>query len=62
MADAQGVPLDLDLSDHPHLTISDLPPVPVTAPPLPGQAVGFGMNNDRVELRMELGEQTTDRP
>lgn len=52
-----GVVLDLDLSDPPHLTLSDLPPVPVTAPPPAGQAVGFGMNNDLMELRLELEQQ-----
>nr|WP_296019184.1 hypothetical protein [uncultured Acidovorax sp.] len=55
--DTQGVPLDLDLSDPPHLTLNDLPPVPVTAPPAPGQAVGFGLDNDRVELRLELEQK-----
>lgn len=53
--------LDLDLSDPPHLTISDLPPVPVTAPPSAGQPVGFGMANDQVEVRLEL-EQRKPEP
>ena len=52
--DSRGIPLDLDLSDPPHLTLSDLPPVPVTAPPPAGQPVGFGMENDLMELRLEL--------
>ncbi|KRB41160.1 hypothetical protein ASD94_16405 [Acidovorax sp. Root70] len=52
--DSRGIPLDLDLSDPPHLTLSDLPPVPVTSPPPAGQAVGFGMENDLMELRLEL--------
>ena len=55
-ADTLGAPLDLDLdlSDPPHITLSDLPPVPVTPAPAAGQAVGFGMRNDLVELRLEL--------
>lgn len=59
--DTQGAPLDLDLSDPPHLTLSDLPPVPVTAPPPPGQAVGFGMNNDLLELRLEMEQKKADK-
>ena len=55
--DTRGASLDLDLSEPPHLTLSDLPPVPVTAPPPAGQAVGFGMNNDLMELRLELEQQ-----
>lgn len=47
-------PLDLDLSEPVHLTLSDLPAVPVTAAPPPGQPVGFGMENDLMELRLEL--------
>ena len=53
--------LDLDLSEPPHLTLSDLPAVPVTASPPPGQAVGFGMDNDLVELRLELEQKKTGR-
>jgi len=56
-ADTRGASLDLDLSEPPHLTLSDLPPVPVTTPPPAGQAVGFGMNNDLMELRLELEQQ-----
>ena len=52
--DSRGIPLDLDLSDPPHLTLSDLPPVPVTSSPPAGQPVGFGMENDLMELRLEL--------
>lgn len=52
--DSRGIPLDLDLSDPPHLTLSDLPPVPVTSPPPADQPVGFGMENDLMELRLEL--------
>ena len=56
--DSQGVPLDLELlDDSPHLTISDLPPVPVTAPPVAGQAVGFGMDNDLIELSLDLEQK-----
>ncbi|AVS67646.1 hypothetical protein C8245_19970 [Paracidovorax avenae] len=47
--------LDIDLSEPPHLTLSDLPPVPVTPPPAPGQSVGFGMD-EKMELRLELDE------
>lgn len=55
-APSRGAPLDLDLdlSEPPHLTLSDLPPAPVTAPPAQGQPVGFGMDNDLMELRLEL--------
>jgi hypothetical protein len=63
--DTRGAPLDLDLdldlSEPPHLTLSDLPAVPVTAPPAAGQAVGFGMDNDLVELRLELEQKKGDR-
>ncbi|KQO20233.1 hypothetical protein ASF16_07905 [Acidovorax sp. Leaf78] len=52
--DTRGAPLDLDLSEPPHLTLSDLPAVPVTPPPPSGGAVGFGMGNDLMELRLEL--------
>lgn len=60
VTDTQGAPLDIDLSDPPHLTLNDLPPVPVTAPPAPGQAVGFGLDNDRVELRLELEQKKAE--
>lgn len=57
--------LDIDLTDPPPLTLSELPPVPVTAPPSAGQPVGFGMDNDKMELRLELEElerkQRTDK-
>ncbi len=61
--DSGNVPLDLDLSEPLHLTLSDLPPVPVTPPPSSGQAVGFGMENDLMELRLELEQMKhkTDR-
>ena len=60
--DSRGIPLDLDLSEPAlHLTLSDLPAVPVTAPPAPGQPVGFGMENDLVELRLELEQLKNDR-
>lgn len=52
--------LDLDLSQPLPLTLSDLPPVPVTPPPPSGQPVGFGMENDLMELRLEL-EQMKDK-
>lgn len=56
----RGMPLDLDLSEPPHLTLSDLPAVPVTTPPAAGQAIGFGMDNDLVELRLELEQRKTE--
>lgn len=46
--------LDIDLTEPPPITISDLPAVPVTAPLAPGQPVGFGLSNDRHEVRFEL--------
>lgn len=55
--DSLAVPLDLDLSEAPHLTLSDLPAVPVTPPPAPGQPVGFGMDNELMELRLELEQR-----
>jgi hypothetical protein len=48
-----GPDLDLDLSDLPPVTRSDLPPVPVTAPPHPDQPVGFGAASDKFEARVE---------
>ena len=59
--DSRSASLDLDLSDPPHLTLSDLPPMPVTAPPASGQAVGFGMDNDLMELRLELEQKKPGR-
>lgn len=59
-ATTRGMPLDLDLSEPPHLTLNDLPAVPVTSPPAAGQAVGFGMDNDLVELRLELEQRKTE--
>lgn len=52
-----GIPLDLDLSEPVHLTLSDLPAVPVTTAPAAGQPVGFGMDNDLMELRLELEQK-----
>lgn len=60
-----GIPLDFDLSDPfnedpvplPPITQSDLPPVPVTKGPPPGQAVGFGANSDRFEARQDPDER-----
>jgi len=37
----------------PPLTQNDLPAVPPTAPPAAGQAVGFGVNNDRFEAHRD---------
>ena len=58
----RGMPLDLDLdlSEPPHLTLNDLPAVPVTTPSAAGQAIGFGMDNDLVELRLELEQRKTE--
>lgn len=50
-----GLDLDLDLSDLPPVTHSELPPVPVTAPPHPDQPVGFGVASDKFEARVEWG-------
>ena len=56
--------IDFDLSDTltggpvalPPITQSDLPAVPPTKPPEPGQPVGFGSSSDRFEVRFELEE------
>ena len=58
--DSPKLELDLDLSDPPHLTLSDLPPAPVTAAPPPGQPIGFGMANDLMEARLELEPRKSD--
>ncbi|KRC31035.1 hypothetical protein ASE28_12720 [Acidovorax sp. Root219] len=55
-----SINLDVDLSEPLHLTLSDLPPVPVTPPPPAGQAVGFGAENDLMELRLELEQRKDD--
>ena len=55
-----SIPLDLDISEPVHLTLSDLPAVPVTAAPAAGQPVGFGMDNDLMELRLELEQKKSD--
>lgn len=52
--------LDLDLSDPPHITLSDLPPVAVTVAPHPDEPIGFGMANDRAEARIELDQGKTE--
>ncbi len=54
--------LDLDLSEPPPITTSDLPPLPVTQPPAPGQPVGFGSTSDRFEVRLELEEWEKRKP
>lgn len=51
---ATAAGLDVDLTEPPHITISDLPALPVTPAPVQGQPVGFGMENDKLELRFEL--------
>ena len=49
--------LDLDLTEPPPLDAgAGLPAMPVTPPPAPGQAVGFGFD-DKYELRFELEER-----
>ena len=56
--------IDFDLSDPsmdepvplPPITQSDLPAVPPTKAPEPGQPVGFGASSDRFEVRFELEE------
>lgn len=66
---ADGFPsvlLDLDLTaPHepmemdfplPSLTLQDVPAVPVTPAPPPGQPVGFGSTNPRFEVRFELDD------
>ena len=53
--------VDVDVSGPPHITLSDLPPVPVTPAPAQGQAVGFGMENDKLELRFELEQSQKNR-
>ncbi len=61
-APAAGTLIDFDLSDPfpsepvplPPLTQSDLPPVPASNAPEPGQPIGFGANNDRFEARFDL--------
>ena len=53
---------DFDFSDPPPITTRELPPVPVTPPPVPGQAVGFGSDNDLVELGLELGQRKPADP
>lgn len=54
--------LDLDLSEPPSLALGDLPAVPPTAPPAPGQPVGFGSNSDLLEVRLELEPRNGDKP
>lgn len=57
-----GALIDFDLSEPftsepvplPPLTQSDLPPVPASSAPEPGQPIGFGANNDRFEARFDL--------
>lgn len=61
--------LDLDLSDlgaeleMPHITISDLPPVPVTPPPPEGRPLGFDVAHDEEHaLRIELQRLDDELP
>ena len=57
-----GTLIDFDLSEPftsqpvplPPLTQSDLPPVPASSGPAPGQPIGFGANSDRFEARFDL--------
>lgn len=68
-AQATREPLDVDFSvpqenlpDFPPVTLSDLPALPVTPAPAPGQPVGFGANSDLVEARFDLEEREERRP
>ena len=49
--------LEMDFSGPIPLIDTDLPPVAVTPPPAPGQAVGFSSSDEKFELRFELQEQ-----
>lgn len=55
--DALTALLDMDFSGPIPLIDTDLPPVAVTPPPAPGQAVGFSSSDEKFELRFELQEQ-----
>ena len=50
--------MDFPLMDFPlpSLTLQDVPAVPVTPPPEPGQPLGFGAASDRFEVRFELAD------
>lgn len=60
--------IDIDLTEPdwqdsmrlPPVTFSDLPALPVTPAPAPGQPVGFGANSDRLEARFDLEERKPD--
>jgi pilus assembly protein FimV len=57
-AEADGATLDLDLSDQSHSELHDLSAVPEAKPVAPGPSpIGFGMNNDLMELRLELDHE-----
>lgn len=60
VGDTLDFSLDLDLTDPPPLTLSEVPPVPASAPPAPGQVVGFGSSNDMLEVRFELDPRPGD--
>ena len=55
--DALTALLEMDFSGPIPLIDTDLPPVAVTPPPAPGQAVGFSSSDEKFELRFELQEQ-----
>lgn len=57
-----GFALDLDLSEPPPLTLDAVPAVPPSAAPAPGQPIGFGSTNDRLEVRLELEPRPGDKP
>ena len=57
--DALTALLEMDFSGPIPLIDTDLPPVAVTPPPAPGQAVGFSSSDEKFELRFELQEQAT---
>ena len=60
--------IDIDLTEPdwqdsmrlPPVTFSDLPALPVTPAPEPGEPVGFGANSDRLEARFDLEERKPD--
>lgn len=64
LKDAPDVMLDLNLdwdahhesasTPPPPITLSDLPPLLATPAPTAGEHIGFGMNDDKFELRFEL--------
>lgn len=60
--DALTALLEMDFSGPIPLIEGELPPVAVTPPPVPGQAVGFSSSDEKFELRFELQEQSGKFP